>query len=387
MKDDWRNQCLSCKKNATLVFTYPECDLVCGACGMVQYARANAVYVVDQHIKRSTRMSDLGTDHAQDIKKPTTFHYSPAVDDCIDRLTRLGDSYVHIYHVFELLAVHERPPLPKAACKKILAAAKVYEYSTKQQLHTRTDFCHRDAKTLCVIAATSMEQKYERQCRRLPRPSKGEKEIVNPHRLLSYAERWVQIWKLLVGKQKLNPTIHPIIPWCLEEKARVRAHALVQVWVRHLHYPKGADPAEYHPLATQNCRYALFLRAIYYIEKARSSIRRSFSLAGINAEKWYERLKYLWPFLREEGSIIYLSSDDDTLWIEWPTDPPPFSKLIKEGRDFSKVNPETGICYGDDSKHIRWYETQENAAPHERILFAEKESVRKKRSIQNLKFS
>lgn len=336
--------CSVCGKYEGYVFVYPECDLVCKLCGGVQYNRTNYVYAVDPLLKKPKSLDDYvkSVCHSDRL---ATCDYHPGCDISVYRRSKPYHGYKHWFHFNELVALPGlRPPIPEAAIDFILDGANDY-YSEPANAHksvTGSGFSHYDARGICDRAA----QRFSTHCIERgieePRPRKGERDEFNSFRLRKYAERWVQIWRIILG-DLCDPKVHPILPWPLEERIRIRGDILVSLWIKHCKVPK------YEPLSnslqSHNCRFAIFIRAILCVEDARTSLRRVFPLTGIQETKWYNVLKFLWLKLPDEGSSVYVKSMDCTVRVEWPLKPPSLEKIKKETPKFSS-----------NGSTQRWYE-------------------------------
>lgn len=337
-------QCQNCKTPAHFIFVYPECDLVCRKCGSIQADRSNFIFSVDPLLKQPKRLDDYGGRSC--AGRLSTCDYHPRCDINIYRRSRAYAGYLRIFHYNELVALPGlRPPIPEKAIPFILDGAKQY-YSEEAHSHKSflgTAFSHADAREICERAA----QLFERYCQRRrisqPKPRRGEREVVNAFRIRSYSERWVQIWRILLGEM-CDPKLHPVLPWPLEERVRIRGSILVRLWLKYCFIPKHREPD--NELQSHNCRFAMFIRAVLCVEGARTSIRRVFPLTGIQEDKWYRVLCFLWTKLPEEGCGVYLNQLDCVIRVDWPMFPPPLCKIQKNEPTFSSKG-----CY-----KMRWYE-------------------------------
>lgn len=392
------------EKVPVLIFSYPSCDLVCRNCGVVQHSEANYKYSVDQHIKQQFQSND-GAGKQCNLRI-SSCEYDPACDVSAYRRSKTYDGYNLVFHANEVIARGSRPIIPEEAVDYLCEAGVWYYESSKKAEESKNlfglGFSYSDAQRICDKAAELFEKR--NAYRRIEKPRRGDRETVTAERLKSYAVRWVQIWKILLGPDCLDPKIHPFCPPVLEVEIRVYAACMTRCWFQFLKLPrvcscrrgwcehKQKRKEEYencscelyyceHTLSSSNCRHALFLRAAMYMLGARTSLRRTVRLEGTKVDDWYKRLWYLWPKLRENYSSIWSGYHRDVVTVLWPKEPPPLSKLKKNEPSFKKnkqrVDEKTGVLLPYEYKP-RWYEEDGNFVEDERSWYLEKKRKRSK---------
>ena len=327
--------CNGAREGNTLIFTVPQCDLVCTCCGAIQPCTANYTYINDGKIRKQLSINDTRS-------KNTTIGtcvYDPSCDVSSYKRTQDYAGYVHVFHANELIARTNRPIIPDEALSYLYKAAHEYYQMevNRRRNYEGLDFDRSDAKRICLRAS----QIFGKENPNIPFKTRqrGNRKSVTAFRIQSYADRWPQLWKLLIRRDMLNPRYHPIFPERLEERVRIRAAVIIRCWVDHLRIPKGhqvdrhctcTEQLCFHKLSSKNCRFALFIRAILVLEHARTSIRRVYRLDGTKVPLWYKRLCYLWPFLIKNYKGVYSTEDFILHQITWPDQPPPLHKLTKE---------------------------------------------------------
>lgn len=376
------------KQEPVLIFSYPSCDLVCRNCGVIQHSEANYKYSVDQQIKQQFQSRD-GNGRQCNLRISSCV-YDPACDFSAYRRSKTYDGYNLVFHANEVIARGSRPIIPEEAVD-YLCEAGVWFYDTYNEKNIfGLGFCYSDAQRICNRAAELYAQRNKQTAQQKPR--RGDREVVTPERLKSYAVRWVQIWKLLLGTHLLDKKIHPFCPPALEVEIRVYVSCMTRCWFETLklsrvcmcrrgwceHKQKRKEEYEscscstlycVHNLSSSNCRHALFLRAAMYMLKARTSLRRTVRLEGTKVEDWYKRMWFLWPKLRTEYCTIWSSYHRDTVKVLWPEYPPPLSKLTKNEPSFKNAHLPF---------RPRWYEKDGHFVEDERAWYLEKKRKRSK---------
>ena len=382
------------EKAPALIFVYPECDLICRHCGAVQKSEANYKYSVDSNIKQSSFSSckNDGTGRQYSLRI-SSCEYDPACDLSGYRRAKTYDGYNLVFHANEVIARNSRPLIPEEAVDYLCDAAEQYYRSFKPDEENKNlfglGFSYTDAQRICELAACKYESDNPYWHKQKPR--RGDRETVTPDRLRSYAVRWVQIWKILLGPNYLDPKIHPFCPPVLEAKIRLFVSCMTRCWFEYLKLPrvctcrrgwcehKQARKEKYencdcvklwcvHNLSSTNCRHALFLRAAMYMLGARTSLRRTVRLEGTKVDDWYRRLWFLWPYLKSQYSTIWSGYHRDTVQLVWPDEPPPKSRLEKNEPKFNSSGFKP-----------RWYEENGNFVEDEREWYLDKKRGRKRK--------
>lgn len=350
------------------ICSYPECEVVCRKCGFVSKRRTNFAYLNDSGIKKVTRLGEEPTS----CSTLSAFDYDPRLDPRIFDLGRNYVGYQHLFYAHELIARPTRPLIPKTVVPFIIEAATNYYCLNPKKSFFGLGFTNKDATAICNGAAkifkqhTQWKPTYKTSYVKNAKgkytpvytpilPPRGDRHTITPQRIQTYAERWVQVWSILLHNESddlFNCKIHPYIPPELEARVRLRMIAFCGLWVKHLCAKRWDKDSNGNPLKKQNFRYSLFIRAALILEDARTSIRRVFSLTGTKQEEWYERMKHLWKYIREDYSIIKLKNDQGHVQLYWPDEPPPLSKIIKN---------EPKRCDLKGCLRRRWYEEDDGS--------------------------